>query len=61
LPLALLEVESARETVALDLRTVPKKIEKRPVGERWAALGRGRALFAMLFKEERGREGSRTA
>jgi type III restriction enzyme len=36
------------------LRTVPKEIEKRQVGERWAALSQGRALFAMLFKEERG-------
>jgi type III restriction enzyme len=36
------------------LRTAPREIEKREVGLRWAERSGGRAVFAMLFKQERG-------
>jgi hypothetical protein len=36
------------------LRNVPKEIEKGQVGRLWAERSAGRALFAMLFKTERG-------
>ena len=36
------------------LRNVPKEIEKALVGQVWAARSSGRAVFAMLFKLERG-------
>ena len=36
------------------LRTAPREIEKRQVGERWAERSGGRAVFAMLFKQDRG-------
>ena len=36
------------------LRNVPKEIEKGQVGRVWAERSNGRAVFAMLFKLERG-------
>jgi hypothetical protein len=36
------------------LRNVPKEIEKGQVGKVWAETSGGKALFAMLFKHERG-------
>ena len=36
------------------LRTVPKEIEKSQVGRVWAAASDGTAVFATLFKQERG-------
>ena len=36
------------------LRNVPREIEKGQVGAMWADHSGGRALFAMLFKTERG-------
>jgi type III restriction enzyme len=36
------------------LRTAPREIEKGQVGLRWAERSGGRAVFAMLFKQERG-------
>ena len=36
------------------LRAVPKEIEKRQVGAVWAAHSAGRAVFAMVYKQERG-------
>lgn len=36
------------------LRTVPKEIEKGQVGKVWAAASDGKALFATLYKLERG-------
>lgn len=36
------------------LRNVPKEIEKRQVGQLWAERSAGTAVFAMLFKDERG-------
>ena len=36
------------------LRTAPREIVKRQVGERWAERSGGRAVFAMLFKQDRG-------
>ena len=36
------------------LRTVPKEIEKSQVGRVWAAVSGGKAVFATLFKQERG-------
>ncbi len=37
------------------LRAVPKEIEKGQVGAVWAERSAGRAVFAMLFKQDRGR------
>ena len=36
------------------LRTLPKEIEKGQVGKVWAERSQGRAIFAMLYKHERG-------
>lgn len=36
------------------LRTVPREIEKGQVGRVWAGASGGKAVFAMLFKQERG-------
>lgn len=36
------------------LRNVPKEIEKGQVGQLWAERSARRAVFAMLFKSERG-------
>jgi type III restriction enzyme len=36
------------------LRNVPKEIEKGQVGQLWGERSAGRAVFAMLFKTERG-------
>jgi type III restriction enzyme len=36
------------------LRNVPKEVEKGQVGEVWAEASDGKAVFAMLFKQERG-------
>ncbi len=36
------------------LRSVPKEIEKGQVGRLWAERSAGKALFALLFKQERG-------
>lgn len=36
------------------LRAVPKEIEKAQVGAVWAARSQGRAVFAMVYKQQRG-------
>ncbi len=36
------------------LRSMPKEIEKGQVGKVWAERSRGKAIFAMLYKQERG-------
>jgi type III restriction enzyme len=36
------------------LRAVPKEIEKRQVGAVWAERSAGQAVFAMVYKQERG-------
>lgn len=52
------ELEDGRVLVAEykgeHLRTVPREIEKAQVGKVWAGKSGGRAIFAMLFKQEQG-------
>jgi hypothetical protein len=36
------------------MRNMPREIERDPVGKVWAEASRGKAVFAMLFKLERG-------
>ena len=57
-PVFVCELDDGRVFVAEykgeHLRTVPKEIEKGQVGRLWAERSTGRAVFAMLFKLDRG-------